>query len=76
MIKIRLSRQGAKNDPFYRIVAVESTRKIGGNPLEILGFWNPRKEELELKRSKMEKLIAQGAQMSQTVSKLINRKGA
>ena len=73
MVKIRLARGGAKKDPFYRIVAIESTRKRGGKPLAVLGFWHPKGQSLEIKRSEIEKLKKLGAQVSPTVTKLINK---
>ncbi len=71
MIKIRLVRVGAKNNPFYRIIAIESKLKRGGKPLEILGFWYPEKKELEVKRQKYENWLTKGAQPSPAVLKLI-----
>ena len=37
MVKIRLSRTGGKNSPFYRIVAVDERKKSNGRSLELLG---------------------------------------
>jgi small subunit ribosomal protein S16 len=45
-VKIRLSRIGKKNAPFYRIVALDSRRKRDGASLEILGTYNPLTGEL------------------------------
>ena len=71
MIKIRLARGGVKNSPFYRVVAIESTRKRGGKPLDILGFWNPVKDETEINKDKLKEWVAKGAQISPAVSKLL-----
>lgn len=38
MIKIRLSRLGKRNKPFYRIVAIDESKKREGEPREVLGF--------------------------------------
>jgi len=54
MLKIRLSRSGAKKAPFYRIVVVEARSKTGGKPLEVLGTWNPRHDQLFINRKKIE----------------------
>lgn len=74
MIKIRLSRQGKRNAPFYKIVATESQRKRDGKYLESLGFYNPIKKELKIDKVKLEKWIKNGAQMSDVVKDLIDKK--
>ena len=48
MIRIRLNRKGVKNKPFYRIVAIDSKKKRGGKALAILGYWNPKKNEIKI----------------------------
>ena len=57
MVKIRLSKQGVKKKPFYRIVAVDERRKMGGKPLDILGYWNPVKDDLKLDKKKLDDLL-------------------
>ena len=37
MVKIRLTRQGAKKRPFYRIVAIDERKPRQGRALEFLG---------------------------------------
>ena len=71
MIAIRLSRFGRKNAPFYRIIAVDSTKKQGGTFLEILGTWNPAKKIANIKVEKLNSWVAKGAQVSATVKKLL-----
>lgn len=71
MIKIRLSRGGAKNNPFYRIVAIEKSRKRSGKPLEVLGYWYPVKNDLEIDKTKLKKWVEKGAQINDSVKKLI-----
>lgn len=41
VVRIRLSRFGCKNRPFYRVVAADSRYKRDGRHLEILGYYNP-----------------------------------
>lgn len=72
MIAIRLSRFGRKKAPFYRIVAVDSTKRQGGTFLEILGTWNPAKKKLEIAKEKVTAWVKKGAQLSATVKKLIS----
>ena len=41
MIKLRLKRYGRKQQPCYRIVAMDSRVKRDGKAIEELGFYNP-----------------------------------
>lgn len=71
MVAIRLARFGRKKGAFYRIVAVDSTKKAAGENLEVLGFWNPLKNDLKIDKEKVTAWVAKGAQISATVKKLI-----
>lgn len=71
MIAIRLSRHGRKKAPFYRIVAIDSKKKLSAEPLEILGFYNPAKKEVKIDSKKVENWIKRGAKISPTVEKII-----
>jgi small subunit ribosomal protein S16 len=70
MVIIRLSRFGRKKAPFYRVVAVDSTKKTTGKVREILGFWNPAKEKKEINREALNSWIKKGARLSPSVEKL------
>ena len=41
MVTIRLTRRGAKNQPFYHVVVTDSRKRQGGSSLEQVGFFNP-----------------------------------
>jgi len=71
MIAIRLSRQGRKKAPFYRVVAVDSTKKATGKVLEVLGFWNPAKDIKKINAENLKRWTDQGAQISVAVKKLL-----
>jgi len=71
MVKIRLARGGSKNRPFYRVVAISSTRRRGGEPLEILGFWNPANNEKKIDKKALEAWVLKGAQVSDAVKDLL-----
>lgn len=71
MVKIRLARIGRKKDPVYRVVAISGERKRGGKVLEVLGYWQPREEKLELKQKEIKAWEEKGAQVSATVKKLM-----
>lgn len=75
MVKIRLTRRGAKKRPFYRIVAIDHRKQRDGRPLEFLGTYDPipNPERIDIKIEKVEAWIAKGAQMSPTVRSLIKR---
>lgn len=70
MVIIRLSRFGRKKAPFYRVVATDASKKRDGMVLEVLGFWNPAKENKELNKEAFDAWIKKGAQVSATVKKL------
>jgi len=74
MIVIRLSRGGVKNRPFYKIIAIEKSRKRSGKALDKLGFWFPSKEEFQIDKKKLDSWVKKGAQVSLAVQKLINKK--
>jgi small subunit ribosomal protein S16 len=73
MVIIRLSRFGRKLAPFYRIIAVDSSKKTTGRYLEVLGTWNPAKKELKLEKEKITGWVKKGAQLSATVKKFLEK---
>lgn len=73
MVTIRLSRQGRKKAPFYRICVVDSRKKTTGGVIEYLGFWNPIKKTMEIEKEKLSNWIKKGAQMSASVKKLTEK---
>jgi small subunit ribosomal protein S16 len=74
-VTIRLSRQGAKKNPQYLIVAVDSAKKRDGAHLEALGHYYPKaKTEAEKVKVNVEAVQAwraKGAQYTQTVGQLL-----
>lgn len=75
MVKIRLTRGGAKKRPHYRIIAIDHHRKREGRPLEYLGTYDPNQnpERVELKSERIEAWRAKGAQLSPSVASLMKR---
>jgi len=71
MVTIRLSRQGKKNDPFYRIVATEKQRKLSGEALDIIGYYHPRENVKKIDTKKLDEWIKKGAQVTPAVKKLL-----
>jgi small subunit ribosomal protein S16 len=72
MVKIRLVRGGVKNDPFYRIVAIDERKKSKGRALDKIGHWHPAKNEKSIDKKKLSKWLQKGAQMTKAVRQLIN----
>lgn len=71
MVIIRLARLGRKKDPFYRIVAIDKAKKVIGEPLAILGFWNPREKRKEINKKGIAEWVKKGSQISAAVKKLM-----
>ncbi len=75
MIKLRLKRFGKKREASFRLVAVNSTSRRDGRPLEELGFYNPRTKETRLDTEAIRARLEQGAQPTDTVLTLLQRGG-
>ncbi len=75
MVKVRLTRMGAKKAPFYRIVATDSRNRRDGRFLEVLGYYDPVKqpEVLHIKFDRLEYWKSVGAQLTDTVASLVKR---
>ena len=75
MVKIRMTRAGAKKRPFYRIIAIDERRPRDGRPLEYLGTYdpNPKPEKFAIKSDRVEAWLARGARLSPSVKSLIRR---
>jgi len=79
MVKIRLTRGGAKKRPFYHIVVTDQRNKRDGRALERLGYFNPiatgGEKRLELNADRVNHWVGQGAQMSDKVRALFRESG-
>ena len=76
-VKIRLTRMGAKKEPFYRIVATDSRKARDGQYIEQIGYYNPVKEPVEVKIDVeiAKKWLNNGAQPTDTVRDLFIKNG-
>ena len=73
-VKIRLSRAGRTNRPYWRIVAVDSRRPRDGEYLEKLGTYDPiRHEIITINTDNIKSWVAKGAQCSSAVTKLVKQ---
>ena len=75
MIKLRLKRFGKKNQSSFRLVAVNSTSRRDGKPLEELGFYNPSTKVSNLNTENIKIRLANGAQATDTVKSLLVKAG-
>lgn len=73
MVKIRLRRMGSRNHPFYRVVVADSRKVPTSAALEEIGYYDPRRQPAEVKidKDRYTHWVGQGAQVSETVRKLV-----
>ena len=78
MLMIRLARFGAKKKPFYRVVVIEKERARNGRSLEVVGHYNPLTDpaKVVLDHGRIEHWTKNGAQMSATVKRLLEKNPA
>ncbi|HWO94478.1 MAG TPA: 30S ribosomal protein S16 [Dehalococcoidia bacterium] len=77
MVRIRLRRQGKKRQPIYRIVVADSRAPRDGDFIETIGLYNPLTdpETVTVDEERLRHWLGHGAQPSETVDKLLRRKG-
>jgi len=77
MLRIRLSRTGAKKQPSYRIVVTDVEAKRDGRIVERIGHYDPRTEPLEYRLDEDRALywLSVGAQPSDPVQRLLAKQG-
>lgn len=75
MLRIRLTRRGAKKEPHYRVVVAEKSQARDGRFVEILGYYNPAWDpvRLHLDLDRVDHWLEVGAQPSETVKHLIKK---
>jgi small subunit ribosomal protein S16 len=73
VLMIRLARFGARKQPYYRVVVIEKDRARNGRSVEVVGTYNPRTSPatVDLKRERIDYWTSKGAQLSETVEKLL-----
>ena len=78
MLMIRLSRRGARKQPYYRIVVIEKDRARDGRSVEVVGTYNPRTNPASvlLKNDRIAYWTGKGAQLSDRVKKLVDKAAA
>lgn len=73
MVKIRLARVGGKKNAIYRVVVADSRSPRDGRNIETIGRYNPQTDPsiVEIDVAKADRWIADGAQPTAAVRKLI-----
>ncbi|XP_039120218.1 30S ribosomal protein S16-2, chloroplastic/mitochondrial-like [Dioscorea cayenensis subsp. rotundata] len=80
VVRIRLSRFGCKNKPFYRVMAADSRSPRDGKHLEVLGYYNPLPgqdggKRMGLNFDRVKYWLSVGAQPSDPVQRILFRAG-
>ena len=77
MVTIRLTRRGAKKQPFYHVVVTDSRQRQGGQTLEQVGYFNPipagKQVRLELNLERVDYWLSKGALPTNTMHAMIKK---
>jgi small subunit ribosomal protein S16 len=74
-VAIRLRKAGAKNRPFFHVVATDSRNARDGKFIEKLGHYDPvaKPEVFRIDQERLKYWLSVGAKTSETVSQLVAR---
>jgi small subunit ribosomal protein S16 len=74
-VRLRLQRTGKPKRPYYRVVAVEQKSKRDGQPIEILGQYDPIAidNKFNVNMDRISYWLSAGAKASETVTVLIRK---
>ena len=77
MVKIRLTRMGSINKPFYRVIAIDARRRRDGKYLDNIGYYDPKHDPavIQIDEEKAIKWLKVGAQPTETVRSLFRKTG-
>ncbi|MFT4257719.1 MAG: 30S ribosomal protein S16 [Pseudoxanthomonas sp.] len=74
MVKIRLTRGGAKKRPFYHIIVTDQRSARDGRNIERVGYYNPvasgNDKRVELDIARVDHWVGNGAQLTEKVANL------
>jgi small subunit ribosomal protein S16 len=76
-VKIRLKKFGAKARPYYRIVVMDNRSPRDSKTIDEIGLYHPIETEdkqIRIDEAKAKFWLARGAQPSDTVRSLLNKK--
>lgn len=71
MLVIRLSRQGKKKQPLYRVVLTEHTKPVKSSYQLVLGWYNPLTHKGEYDVPTIKSWIAKWAKPSERLAKIL-----
>jgi small subunit ribosomal protein S16 len=75
--RIRLKKFGTKQRPYYRIVVMDQRAPRDGKTIEELGYYHPIEAEdrqIRIEEDKVRGWLKNGASVSDTVRKILNKK--
>ena len=79
MVVIRLARGSATKRPFFNMVVADSRRSRDGRFIERIGFYDPKapegRERLRIDGARLAHWKSKGAQLSDTVARLVKQFG-
>ena len=77
MLKIRLTRVGAKKQPSYRVVVADARAPRDGRFLEMIGFYNPRTDPptVQINEERALYWLSKGAQPTDVVAAMLQKRG-
>ena len=75
---IRLARFGGKKKPSYRVVVIDKERARNSRSVEVVGYYNPvtSPATVKLDHDRIQVWLKNGAQPSETVSRLMKNNPA
>jgi small subunit ribosomal protein S16 len=74
MLKIRLSRAGKKNMPFFRVVLTEHTKAAKHGYKKVLWFYNPISKEFKIRDvEEVKKYLWEWVQLTPRMLKLMEK---
>ena len=76
-VRLRLTRIGSRKNPVWRVVVADQRAKRDGRVIEIVGHYNAQTNPstINIDAERARRWLAQGAQPSQTVRKLLRIQG-
>jgi len=79
MVRIRLTKCGRRNRPYWRIGAFDNRTRRDGAPIEYLGSYDPYQEKdedkVKVNKERAQHWLSVGAKPSETVAKLLRTQG-
>ena len=70
-VSIKLSRYGAKNSPYYRIIASPTRSKRDGKNLGVIGSYDPKLKKVTMDKKLFDEWVTKGAIVTEGVKKVL-----